>query len=133
MHFKRDKTIRDFLLSLKDKDIISRKVGSSIDTSVAGWTVKKNMMANLEEHLLKDSKNLSRPPHQSMTTTTSQVMSQLLTTSALCEREKNLARSIKEAILIRVNDPSLNRSNGKYHLPHILDEVVHNTPELKFK
>ena len=35
-------------------------------------------------------------------------------------REENiLKRAIKEALYIRVNNPSLNRNAGKYHLPHI--------------
>ena len=34
---------------------------------------------------------------------------------------------------IRVNNPSLNRNVGKYHLPHIWDEVLYNIPELKLK
>ena len=36
-------------------------------------------------------------------------------------------------LFIRVNDPSLNRNIGKYHLPHIWDEVLHTTSELKLK
>ena len=40
-------------------------------------------------------------------------------------------RAIKEAIYIRVNDPSLNRNVGKYHLPHVWDEVLANISELK--
>ena len=47
--------------------------------------------------------------------------------------DHNWARSIKEAILIRVNDPSLNRNIGKYQLPHIWDEVLMNSPELRLK
>ena len=31
----------------------------------------------------------------------------------------SMARTIKEAMLIRVNDPSLNRNIGKYQLPHL--------------
>ena len=46
---------------------------------------------------------------------------------------KNMDKTIKEALLIRVNDPSLNRSRGKYYLPHIWDEVLHKTSELKLK
>ena len=42
-------------------------------------------------------------------------------------------RAIKEAIYIRVNNPSLNRNIGKYHLPHIWDEVLMNNSELKLK
>ena len=47
--------------------------------------------------------------------------------------DQNLKRAIKEAIFIRVNNPSLNRNVGKYHLPHIWDEVLFNIPELKLK
>ena len=47
--------------------------------------------------------------------------------------DQNLTRAIKEALFIRVNDPSLNRNIGKYHLPHIWDEVLHETSELKLK
>ena len=41
--------------------------------------------------------------------------------------------TIKEALYIRVNNPSLNRNIGKYHLPHIWDKVLFNTSELKLK
>ena len=49
-------------------------------------------------------------------------------------REKqNLKRAIKEALFVRVNDSSLNRYVGKFHLLHIWDEVLFNTSELKLK
>ena len=51
----------------------------------------------------------------------------------LCICYLNLMRTIKEALYIRVNDPSLNRNVGKYHLPHVWDEVLFNTSELKLK
>ena len=38
--------------------------------------------------------------------------------------DQSLTRAIKEAMLIRVNDPSLNRNIGKYQLLHIWDEVL---------
>ena len=41
--------------------------------------------------------------------------------------------TIKEALYIRVNSPSLNKNIGKYHLPHIWDEVLCNSTELKLK
>ena len=47
--------------------------------------------------------------------------------------DQSLNRWIKEALFIRVNNPSLNKNIGKYHLPHIWDEVLHNTSELKLK
>ena len=39
-----------------------------------------------------------------------------------------LARNIKESILIRVNNPSLNKNIGNFNLPHIWDRVLLNTP-----
>ena len=45
--------------------------------------------------------------------------------------ENNLARTIKEAMYIRVNNPTLNRNIGKYYLPHIWDKILFTIPELK--
>ena len=53
--------------------------------------------------------------------------------SIVGREEQNLMRAIKEALYIRVNNPSLNRNIGKYNLPHIWDEVLFNTSELKLK
>ena len=47
--------------------------------------------------------------------------------------DQNLMRAIKEALYIRVNNPSLNRNVGKCHLLHIWDEVLLNISELKIK
>ena len=44
-----------------------------------------------------------------------------------------MARTIKLAIYIRVNNPTLNRNIGKYNLPHIWDKVLFSIPELKTK
>ena len=51
----------------------------------------------------------------------------------LLREEHNLSRLIKESMYIRVNNPSLNKNIGKYHLPHVWDEVLVNTTELKMK
>ena len=53
--------------------------------------------------------------------------------SIVGREDQNLTRTIKEALYIRVNNPSLNKNIGKYHLPHIWDEVLCNSPELKLK
>ena len=45
--------------------------------------------------------------------------------------ENNLARTLKVAMYIRVNNPTLNRNIGKYNLPHIWDRVLLTIPELK--
>ena len=46
---------------------------------------------------------------------------------------RGISRTIKEAIYIRVNNPTLNRNVGKYNLPHIWDKVLVASPELKIK
>ena len=46
-------------------------------------------------------------------------------------REENImAKTIKEAMYTRVNNPTLNRNFGKYNLPHIWDRVLFTIPEL---
>ena len=45
--------------------------------------------------------------------------------------DHGLARTIKESIYIRVNNPTPNRKVGKYNLHHIWDRVLFNTPDLK--
>ena len=53
--------------------------------------------------------------------------------SIVGREDHSIARSIKEAILIRVNDPSLNRNIGKYQLLHIWDDVLVKSPELELR
>ena len=56
--------------------------------------------------------------------------------SIVGRKDQTLMKNIKEAIYkiyIKVNNPSLNRNVGKYHLPHIWDEVLFNSSELKLK
>ena len=45
--------------------------------------------------------------------------------------DHSMTRTVREAMLIRVNDPSLNRNIGKYQLPHIWDEVLVKSTELQ--
>ena len=53
--------------------------------------------------------------------------------SIVGSKDQSIARAIRDAMLIRVNDPSLNRNIGKYQLPQIWDEVLVKSPELKLK
>ena len=45
--------------------------------------------------------------------------------------DQGQARTIKESIYIRVNNPTLNQNVGKYNLNHIWDRVLFKTPGLK--
>ena len=49
----------------------------------------------------------------------------------LGREENNMARTIQEAMFIRVNNPTLNKNIGKYNLPHIWDRILFTIPELK--
>ena len=42
-------------------------------------------------------------------------------------------RNVKESIFIRVNNPTLNNSIGKFNLSHIWDRILLNTPGLNLK
>ena len=46
---------------------------------------------------------------------------------------QGVTRTIKEAMYIWVNDPSLNRNLGKYQLPYIWGEVLQDTASLQLK
>ena len=93
-------------------------MGSYIDTNATGWIVKKNTLVSQQEILQRGLKNTLRPLPLSMTILPSLVTMSLLTNFEIVGREgQNLLRTIKEALYIRVNYPSLNRNIGKYHLP----------------
>ena len=53
--------------------------------------------------------------------------------SIVGREDQSLTRTIREAMLIGVNDPSPNRNIGKYQLPHIWDEMLVKSQELKLK
>ena len=93
--------------------------------------MKKNRLVSQQEILQRGLKNTLRPFSPSMTILSSQVT---IDNFEIVGREgQNLLRTIKEALYIRVNNPSLNKNIGKYHLPHIWDEVLHNISELKLE
>ena len=110
------------------------RVASFIDSNARGWTVMMNSKGSYQKLLVRSLRNIWRPPppiydHQN-------IIGHNITIenfSIVGREDQNLIRAIKEAIYIRVNNPSLNRNIGKYHLPHMWDEVLNNIPELKLK
>ena len=132
--FKGGNTIKNLLMAPKDKDAIQKKVGSFTDTNVTRWSVMRKYIGESSRTFGERFKEHLKAPspiydHQNITG-----HNVTLDNFSIVEREdQNLCRWIKEALYIRVNNPSLNKSIGKYHLPHIWDEVLHNTSELKLK
>ena len=132
VHFKGGLTIKNLLMAPKDKEEVQS------DTKVIGWIVVKNTLESQQEHLLRGSRNIRRLLPQYMTTTTHDYNTSghsvtIDNFSIVGREDQNILRTIKEALYIRVNNPSLNRNIGKYHLPHIWDEVLFNIAELKIK
>ena len=53
--------------------------------------------------------------------------------STVQREDQNLTTAITEAVYTRVNGPSPNRNIGKCCIPHIWNEVLLNTSQLKLK
>ena len=133
-HFKSSNTIRNLLVSPKDKDQMVSKNGAiywfqcgdlSCDDEYIGETFR-TFGERYKEHLKDPS-----PTHQHGNHTvhpTSDNNFQII------GREGNsLARNMKESIFIWVNNPTLNRNIGKFYLPHTWDRVLLNAPGLNLK
>ena len=116
----------------KTKIHSSKKVGSYIDISVTGWIVMMSILESQQEILKRGTRNKAPSPIYDHLTTSGHDVT-IDNFMILGREDQNLSRTIKEALYIRANNPSLNRNIGKYHLPHIWDEVLLNISELNLK
>ena len=134
VYFKGGTTIQNLLMVPKDQDTIQKRSGVI-------YRYKCNRVECDEEYIGESSRtfgerfkeHLKAPSpifdHYSITHHNVSIEK----FSIVGREDQNLMRTIKEALYIRVNNPSLNRNIGKYHLPHIWDDVLFNTSELKLK
>ena len=132
--FKGGSTIKNLLVSPKDKDPIVNQSGAiywyqcgdlSCDDEYIGET-SRTFGERYKEHLKAPS-----PIHHHSNLTghpTNQNNFQIIGREG-----HNLARNIKESIFIRINNPTLNNNIGKFNLPHIWDRVLLNMPGLNLK
>ena len=131
LHFKGNNTIRQLLVHPKDKEDILKKSGViyryKCDRVDCGEEYigesGRTFAERFREHLKSPS-----PIHDHYKTTGHEVS--LDNFSIVGRDDQSMTRLIREAMLIRVNDPSLNRNIGKYQLPHIWDEVLVRSPEM---
>ena len=134
VYFKGGNTIKNLLMAPKDQDAIEKKSGVI-------YRYQCDRVECDEEYICESSRTFgerfkehlkaSSPIYDHQNITGHNVT---LDNFSIVGREaQNLCRWIKEGLYIRVNNPSLNKNMGKYHLPHIWDEVLHNTSELKLK
>ena len=126
VYFKGGNTIKNLLVAPKDKDPIMKKSGVI-------YRYKCNRVDCDEEYIGESSRVFGerfKEPIFDHTNTTGHNIN-IENFSIVGREDQNHKRAIKEALFIRVNNPSLNRNIGKFHLPHIWDEVLFNTSKLK--
>ena len=134
VYFKGGKSIKSLLMAPKDKDLILKKSGVI-------YRFKCGRVDCDEEYIGESSRTFAErfKEHQKAPSPIfdhSNISGHQVTIdnfNIVGREDQNLSRTIKEALYIRVNNPSLNKNIGKYHLPHIWDEALLNTSELKLK
>ena len=132
VHFKGGSTIKSLLIAPKDPDPMLKRSGViykyTCDRVECDEEYIGESSRQFNERFKEHQKDPS-PIFDHYTTTGHNIKLENFT--IVGKEEQNLKRAIKEAMYIRANDPSLNRNVGKYHLPHIWDEVLVDIPELK--
>ena len=134
VHFKGGQIIKDLLMGPKDKDPITNKSGVIYRYKCSEDGCEEEYIgesARTFAERFKEHQKSPSPMHNHGNISGHTVTINNFT--IIGREDQNLIRAIKEALFIRVNDPSLNRNIGKYHLPHIWGEVLHKTSELKLK
>ena len=112
--------------------VCQQKVGSSTDTRVTGLNVMKNTLGESARTFAERFKEHLKPPSPIYDHSNISGHSVTIDNFSIVGREdQHLKRAIKEALYIRRNNPSLNKNIGKYHVPHIWDEVLVNITELQ--
>ena len=133
-HFRGGQTLKNILVSPKDKDKITNK-NSVIYSYTCG-------MIDCNEVYIRESgrtfgeryKEHLKAPSPIFTHQSNSGHETILKKFKIIGREDNsLARTIKGSMYIRVNNPTLNKNIGKYNLPHIWDKILFDIPELKMK
>ena len=119
-YFRGGNTIKSLLMTPKDKEHRTKKSGLihrfkcirvECDDEYIGES-SRTFKERFKEHLKAPSPIYD---HYNITGHETNIENY----SIVDREDQNLIRTIKEAIYIRVNNPSLNRNIGKYHLPHI--------------
>ena len=116
-HFKGGCTIKNLLVSPKDKDPMVSQSDAIGETS-------RTFGERYKEHL-----NDPSPIHHYNNQTNHPINQNNF--KIIGRKGHHMSRYIKESIFIRVNNPTLNNNIGKFNLPHIWDRVLINTPGLK--
>ena len=133
-YFKGINTIRNLLVSPKDKDPMVSKSGVIYWFQCGDLPYRDEYIGETSRTFGERYKELLKDPspiHQHSSQTGHPTNHNNV--QIIGREGHSLARNIKESIFMRVNNPTLNRNIGKFNLPHIWDRVLLNTPGLKLK
>ena len=120
MYFKGGNTIKELLVHPKDKGNILQKSGVIYRYKCGRVDCEDEYIGESDRTFAERFREHIRAPspiHDLFNITGHEVS--LANFSIVGREDQSMARTIREAMLIRVNDPSLNRNIGKYQLPHI--------------
>ena len=132
VHFKGNTTIKQILMKPKDRDPKDSKGGLiysyqypqlDCDDEYIGETAR-TLGERRKEHLKQPS-----PIHGHSQATGHPIDNNKF--NIIGREDQGQARTIKESIYLRVNNPTLNQNIGTYNLNHLWDRVLFNTPGLK--
>ena len=134
VHFKGTNTVKQLLMAPKDKDPKLAKSGIIYSYRCPHINCTEQYIGESGRTLgdrYKEHLKAPSPIHLHTSTSGHQVSPDCF---SIVDREaQGLTRNIKEAVYIKVNDPSLNRNLRKFQLPPIWDQVLKDTPSLHLK
>ena len=132
VYFRGGTTIKNLLMAPKDIDPMMKKSGVIYSYKCGRVECDEEYIGESSRTFGERFKEHQKAPIFDHFNTTGHSIS-VENFNIVGREDQNLKRAIKGALYIRVNNPSLNRNVGKYHLPRIWDEVLFNIPELKLK
>ena len=132
LHFKANTTIKQILMKPKDQDTKDMK-------SRIIYSFQCNHIACNEEYIGETARTIGERSKEHLKQLSPIYAHIQQTGHTIADTSFNIigredwgqARTIKESIFIRVNNPTLNQNIGKYNLSHIWDRVLFNTTGLK--
>ena len=131
-NFRVNRTLKQMLVSPKDQDPKEKKSGVIYSYQCGAIDCGEEYIGETSRTLGERYKEHLREPSPI------QVHSQLTghelspdNFNTIGREGHDLTRLIKESIYIRINNPTLNRSTGKFQLNHIWNRVLFSTPHLK--
>ena len=132
VHFKGNTTINQVLIKPKDQDPKEKKSGVIYSYQCKHLACNEEYIGETARTLRERSKEQRKQPspiHVHIQQTGHTITDNSF--NIIGREDWRQARTIKESIFIRVNNPTLNHNIGKYNLSHIWDRILFNTPGLK--